>query len=268
MQPHEGPATGPEAKLRIATANVQYTLGIGPAREALTAVIDPAADLVALQEWYPSRWPLLRERGRIQPVPAPRWLSIRARAGQPSSHNSFSWAAHLVGGCVVGARSQRFDLVSCRSVLLTWPGRAERPDRFFGVEPPRYATVAVFNDHLADRSVALMSYHLVAGVQKDGVYRADRPRLTERHRHEVGRLVEVVDRLRAAGHQVYAAGDGNFHGLGLPSLKSTWEGRDTHRGTLGAHRRIDDIHGPSRPESVRLIETASDHAAVVATFKG
>src|SRR6478736_6302626 len=117
----------------VATANVLYTLGPADARRALGDVLARRPDLVGLQEWYPSRFRLLRETGRVRPVPF-----IGAGPGRRSRRRmgDYLWNLPLVGGCVVGARADRYDLLSCRARLLTGPGRADREDRFLGLEPP------------------------------------------------------------------------------------------------------------------------------------
>ena len=241
----------------VATANVLYTLDRRDARTALGQVLDLEPDLVGLQEWYPYRLGLLRETGRVGPVPwdrRPRWPAVRS--------GGYLWNVPLVGGCVVGARADRFELVTCRGRWLSFPGRADREDRLLGLEPPRPATVAVYRDRQLGRTVALVSYHLVAGVQSRGAYRTDRPRLAARHQAEVRRLGAVVAGLLAAGHVVHAVGDSNWDGLRIPGLTSAWEGREGDPGTLG-RRHIDDVHGPGRAEVVTPLRTPSDHRALV-----
>ena len=232
--------TAAPLSLTVATANVLVTLGRTEARGALRDVLDHEPDLVALQEWYPSRLGLLRATG-----PA------------------YEWNLPLLGGCAVGARAGRFELLTCRQRWLSRPGRAEREDRPLGLEPPRVATVAVYRDHHLGRTVALVDYHLAPGVQSRGTYRADRPRLVARHQQEVRRLGAVVAGLLDAGHLVHAAGDSNFDGLRVPGLTSAWEGREDEPGTLGPVRHVDDVHGPGRAEEVTAVTTASDHRALV-----
>jgi endonuclease/exonuclease/phosphatase family metal-dependent hydrolase len=242
------------APTTVATANVLYTLGTDDARTALRQVLALEPDLVGLQEWLPTRLGLLRETGRVGAVPGRR---VRRQDG-------YLWNLPVVGGCAVGARADRFELLGCRARLLSPPGRADHEDRFLGLEPPRVATVAVYADRRLDRTVALVDYHLAPGVQRRGSYRADRPRLVARHRREVRRLEEIVAELLALGHVVHAVGDSNFDGLRLAGLTSAWEGHEDAPGTLGPVRRVDDVHGPGLAESVRLLETPSDHRAVVA----
>ena len=55
----------------------------------------------------------------------------------------------------------------------------------FGLEPPRLATVAEYGDRILRKRVTVISYHLAAGVQRAGAYRADRPRLCSRHAGEI-----------------------------------------------------------------------------------
>jgi hypothetical protein len=131
------------------------------------------------------------------------------------------------------------------------------------LEPGRAATVAVYRDLQADRTVCLVDYHLVSGVQAGGRYRTDRPVLTARHRREAVMLGRIVREQLAEGHVVLAAGDSNFHGLRIEGLTSAWEGREHQPGTLGLHRQVDDVHGPGPAEAVTVVTTASDHRAIV-----
>ena len=242
----------------VATANVLYKLGREDARAALGQVLATGADLVTLQEWYVVRLGLLREHGDVRVVPGCRIGVVGDR--------SYHWVAAVAGGNVVGARADRYDLVEASAPFLSCPGRSDRPDRFLRTEPPREATVGVFRDRGTGRTVAIVSYHLVPGVERDGDYRADRPILVRRHRQEVRRLEQLVAGLRGAGHAVYAAGDANLDGLRLAGLTSAWEGREDHPGTIGkATRKLDDVHGPGPATEVELIWTPSDHRAVVAT---
>src|SRR4051794_14211213 len=236
------------AQTTVATANVLYTLGPVDARTALGDVLAAEPDLVGLQEWYPTRLRLLQETGRVGLLPGPLFPP---RGG--GGRGSYLWLLPLLGGCVVGARADRFELRSSRAVPLSAPGRADREDRFLGLEPPRLATVGIYRDRQLPRTVALVSYHLVSGVQARGSYRSDRPQLVERHRREVRRLTQLVARLLAAGHVVHAVGDSNFDGLRLPGLTSAWDGRELEPGTLGRHRKIDDVHGPGPADAVSLL---------------
>ena len=245
-------------ELAVATANVLKSLGRRDARTALSQVLASQPDLVGLQEWYPFRLGLLRETGRVGPVPQWGACSPGSRPGS----GDYLWNVPPWGGCAVGARADRFELLTCRSRWLSLPGRAEREDRVLGLEPPRPATVAVYRDRRLRRTVALVDYHLVSGVQSRGDYRSDRPRLAARHRSEVRRLRALVARLLEAGHVVHAVGDSNWDRLRIPGLTSAWEGRESAPGTLG-RRHIDDVHGPGPAESVTAVRTPSDHRALV-----
>jgi hypothetical protein len=225
----------------VATANVLGSLGRRDAAAAVAAVLAHQPDLVALQEWHPWRARLLRR------FPDYRWY-------QP-------W----LGGCAVGARRARFRRLERRLRLLTPPGRADRDGRALGLEPARLASLTIHEDLEADRTVALVDYHLVSQVQAGGRYRADRPRLVARHRREVATLLRLVAEV-ADDHTTYACGDSNFHGFRIPGLVSAWEGRADAGGTLGPSRQIDDVHAPTAPVDVRTVATPSDHLAVVATY--
>jgi hypothetical protein len=248
----------------VATANVLYKLPLRDARAALSGVLELAPDLVGLQEWNPPRYRLLRETGSVSVLPR---LGVPRR--QPALRGGgYRWATPLVGGCAVGARADRFELVRCRSVVLSAPGRSERPDHWLSLEPPRVATVARYRDLLVDRTVCLINYHLAPGVQGAGRYRDDRPILASRHQGEVRSVERLVVSELAAGHVVYAVGDSNFDGLRLRGLTSAWEGREGEPGTLGPRRKVDDVHGPGPAESLTLLTNDSDHKAVVVRRTG
>lgn len=225
----------------VATANILFSLPTALARDALHAVLAAEPDLVGLQEWGPRRRRLLAEAG------------------------GYLWAAPLVGGCPVGVRADRYDVLACRARKLAGPGWCDLGVRPVPLLPARIATLAVLRDRETGRTVSLLSFHLTPGVQRRGGYRTDRPRLAARHRQEVTALRRLVGEQLALGHVVHAVGDSNFDGLSLPPLTSAWLGREDGPGTLGSARKIDDVHGPGRAMSVVLLETPSDHKAVVVT---
>jgi hypothetical protein len=245
----------------VASANILYKLPVRDARTALTQVLETEPDLVGVQEWYLLRLRLLREFGDVRVVPS-LGTRLLPRRREPAYH----WVSAAAGGNVVGARADRFEPVSARVVFLSRVGRSDRPDRFLHTEPPRVVTIGVFRDHLADRTVAMMSYHLAPGVEVDAAYHPDRPLLRARHEGEVRRLEDLVAEHQDAGHVVYAVGDSNFDSLRLSGLTSAWEGREDLPGTIGAGtRKLDDVQGPGPADSVVLLTTPSDHRAVVAT---
>ncbi len=244
----------------VVTANVLCSLRAWDALDALRGVLDLEPDLVGLQEWRTRRLRLLRGTGPVR-VTAPGLPSpARVRAAA----SGYLWVTSLLGDCVVGARSDRFELVSARSPVLGWFGRSDRGARPLPVLAPRLATVAVYRDRRLRRDVSVVSYHLVPGVQARGVYRSDRPLLVARHRAEVGRLNRVVAAELALGRTVYAVGDSNFDGLRVDGLTSAWDGRGDEPGTFGPHRKIDDVHGPGPAVAVTLLSSASDHKTVLA----
>jgi hypothetical protein len=246
----------------VATANVLYQLRGRDARAALGDVLETTPDLVGLQEWNVTRYHLLRETGSVELMPR---LGLPRRRATRRPAAGYHWITPVLGGCAVGARAARFELVDSGCRTLSGPGRAERPDHWMNLEPPRIATVATFYDTDRNRTVSLIDYHLAPGVQARGRYRDDRPILAARHRHEVRKLQRVVDEQLAAGHVVYAVGDSNFDGLQLSGLTSAWQGREDEPGTLGSQRKVDDVHGPGPAAAVKLLSNASDHKALIVT---
>jgi hypothetical protein len=244
----------------VASANILYKLGPHDAYAALTQVLAHEPDLVSLQEWYVTRLRLLRQFGDVKVIPTLGTGRLK-RPRDPAYH----WISAVAGGNVVGARADRFDLISSKVEFVSGFGRSDRPDRAFGVEPPRVVTIGVFRDRRVDRTVAMISYHLTPGVEVDAAYHPERPRLQARHRSDVQRVEKLVAELQDAGHVVYAVGDSNFDSLRLAGLTSSWEGREHRPGTIGAGtRKLDDVHGPGRASRVTLLTTPSDHKAVVA----
>jgi hypothetical protein len=240
----------------VVSANIAFKLGREQALAALEQVLGTGADLIALQEWYPSRARLLRATGSVRTVPG---LPIGTRPRGP-----VHWVSSLACGNVVGARADRYDLLEAGTELLSGIGRSDRPERFLATEPPRLVTFGTFRDRRSSGTLTLMSFHLAPGVERHGRYIEDRPLMQARHRQEIARLEELIAAHQRAGHTVYAAGDSNFDLLRLAGLTSSWEGREDAPGTLGSRtRKLDDVHGPGPAAEVRLVTTPSDHRAVV-----
>lgn len=247
----------------VASANILYKLPPRAAETALTQVLAEEPDLVGLQEWYVSRLRLLRQYGDVMVVPRLGTQLLR-RPADPAYH----WISAVAGGNVVGARATRFEPVSARVVFLSRVGRSDRPDRFLRTEPPRVVTIGVFRDRQADRTVAMMSYHLAPGVEHEAAYIPERPLLRARHEAEARRLEHLIAEHQSAGHVVYAVGDSNFDSLRFAGLTSAWVDREDHPGTIGSRtRKLDDVHGPGPATDVRLLTTPSDHKAVIATHE-
>ncbi|MET1059426.1 MAG: hypothetical protein ABWX84_07500 [Nocardioides sp.] len=249
----------------VATANVHWRLPAGSARRALEDVLDQGPDLVGLQEWGLSRLRLLRETGSVGLVPD---LGIRLPCSIGGRASGYTWSAPVLGGCPVGARADRFQLTGCRWVVLSGAGRAARSDQRFRLRRARLATVATYRDLRAERPVSVVCYHLTPGVQALGRYREDRPQVVARHRQEVRRLQDLVDALLARGHDVHALGDSNLDGFRLRGLTSAWQGREDEPGTLGAHRKVDDVHSSvGRAIAVTRLTSDSDHQAVIVNVR-
>jgi hypothetical protein len=241
----------------VATANVLSKLGTADAEQALDGVLSAAPDIVGLQEWVTSRTGLLRARGELRRLPG---LSFRREA-----MDRYLWYAGRLGRCVVGVRADRYQPLRARLHLLSGFEHTGSHGRPLGIEPPRCAVSATFDDRLTGLKVGVVVYHLSPGTQSKGCYRDDRPRLAARHRREVERLQRIVDGLLDTGHVVYALGDSNFHGLQLRGLTSAWVGREDEPGTLSSYRKIDDVFGPGVPMALARLASASDHQAVVVT---
>jgi hypothetical protein len=234
--------SGPPELLRVATANIRDGLPRREARAALRLVADEDPDLIALQEWSLLRRRLLRE---VAP--------------------GYEWHTPVVGGCPVGVRRDRFEILHRGTRPLSWPGAEALSPRRWSLVPGRVAGVVVCGDLASGRVVAMVSFHLVPGVQRDGDYRRDRRFLVSRHGHESTRLENLIAELTGDGHLVCAAGDTNFHGFLLPGLVSCWSGHEAP-GTLGT-RLVDTVFWHTAADSVKLVEIPSDHRAVIATVR-
>jgi hypothetical protein len=246
---------------RVASANILYTLPRAAGAAALDAVLAEEPDLVALQEWYLARLGVLRRHGSVRLDPGFGLPAVPV----PGQGGPYGWVSTFTDGNVVGWRTDRYDLLDPCTFLNIGPAPSERRDRFLRTEPPRFVAAALLRDRELDRTVALMSYHLSSGVQAaDGTYRTDRPRMTDRHRHEVRHVEQVVTRLREAGHVVVAAGDSNLETTRIAGLTSAWIGREEEPGTCGPHK-IDDVFATGPATAVRRVVTASDHDAILVT---
>jgi hypothetical protein len=241
----------------VATANVLRGLRPADARAALDGILEHRPDLIGLQEWGPKRNGLLRAHGRVALLP-----DLKLRLGR---RGDYLWATALLGGCAVGVRAERYDVLGFRYMLLSLPGHADKPDRPFGLEPPRLAAMARLRDRTTGHVVVFVAYHLVPGVQWEGTFRTDRPRLVARHRAEAQRLEVLIAREQAQGQVVVAVGDANFSGLRLAGLTSAWDGYADLPATLDDGRTVDDVFGPGPPVDVQLLHNPSDHRAVIAT---
>ncbi len=167
-------ALGP---LVVATANVRDGLSRRDAFLALRLVAEGSPDLIALQEWSILRRRLLR---RAAP--------------------DYAWHAPVVGGCPVGVRRDRLEIVERRTRVLSRPGWALRAPHQWRPEPGRVAGVAVCRERASGCSIAMVSFHLVSGVESGGAYRPDRRRLVSRHQLEATRLGRLVAELTEEGH--------------------------------------------------------------------
>lgn len=229
--------------LRLSTANFFKGMPLDRTRAGVDTVLTHGIDIAALQEWVSGRDSILRD--------------LRTRG------LSFCRPAQGGGPIVYTAR---FSPLHCRAVTLAHrefvghlPGRKDRL-------PASIANLAVLADDKTGDEVAVINFHLTAEVQHAGRYRRDpahRLRV-QRHKRERRRLSRLVRRQQRKGRTVFALGDTNYDGMALPPLRTCWRGQ--RGGTLG-HRAVDVIYAETDADTVRTVETGSDHLAVVATYK-
>ena len=240
------------------------------AAAALARVLDHDPDVVALQEWPAARDRLLTHSGAFVRMPGLR-RAVRRRPWSPVAGMVWSRPVLRSDG-PVGLRADRYELLGCRAVTLTgWRRVRPTPTHTDAVMRPNRATLVVARDHARGEDVAVIGYHLWAGVQVRGRY-SERPEDRARvagHRAQAAALGRLVAEQLDRGRVVYALGDSNFDGLTLPGVESAWSGREREpRGTIQASRRkIDDVFGPGPAEEVVLVthpEEAVDHQGVLA----
>ena len=206
-------------------------------------MLELSPDLVGLQEWYPRRFRLLMETGRAGRRSPPG--STAAAPRRRGAHAGVPLERTAVGR-VRRRRPSRPLRAGAVPHPVAEPARSRRPvagptepgagTRRHGRGVPRTGTRV--------RTVSLVNYHLVSGVQSHGSYRTDRPLLVARHRREAEALRRLVQEQLALGHVVHAVGDSNFDGLRIDGLTSAWEGREERPGTLGPFAQ-----GRRRPRS-------------------
>lgn len=222
---------------RVGTANIRDTLPHDVAKLALRKVLAQGKpDMLGVPEW---RWPMLDVRGHQM---------ARPRAGGPP----------LVYD------ADRYTLKRATTRTLVGSGRVGRMAGRKSVLPASRATVYTLTE--MGHPVVVIVCHLTAEVQRGKGYRRDRAHALRvaRHRAERAHLAGLVRFHRARGRRVFVVGDTNFDSMPLPPLVSCWRGRSGR--TLGS-RAVDAVFADRRADSVMTIPTASDHDAVVATYR-
>jgi hypothetical protein len=139
--------------------------------------------------------------------------------------------------------------------------------------PASKATEVHFeDDELGD--VVVIDAHLDAEVQVAGNYRTDKAHLprVRRHKRQCRRLRRRGRHHIAKGRMVYICLDGNFDRLRLLPLVSCWAGRKsvgTLQGPQGnwSERAVDIVFAETEADAVSVVETGSDHRAVVCTYR-
>jgi hypothetical protein len=253
----------------VVSQNVWVNAPVEIARAVLDRVLEREPDIVGLQEWPGGRNPLLKATGTFARFPMLR--RVMRRPWHP--REGMVWARPFLGPTgPIGLRGDRYELLECSAETLTRRRRVNpTPKHPRARLAANRVTLAVARDHDRDEEVAVVGYHLWAGVQIGGDYSqrpADRARV-QGHRDQVAALGRLVADQLGRGRVVYALGDSNFDGLELTGVVSAWDGREhQHRGThKEGRRKIDDVFGPSRADRVDLIEHPErqiDHQGVVA----
>lgn len=221
---------------RLASHNVKVDLPDPDAARAVRLVLQRSPDILGLQEWGRDRRSVLRKFGTVVMFPRLR----RLFANYPDAGYVF---VYPLGGQPVGFDASRFEVLHVRRVKLS----AKRP----GVRPT-YGTRVKFRKR-GGKTQAVLNVHPVA--------HHDRPQNALAHLEAVESIREWVESWH--GFDRYVMGDMNSRHVALPPLVSCWDGRrDLPTGPHGG--AIDHIYGPRGFESVEVIDTPSDHHAVVA----
>jgi hypothetical protein len=228
--------------VRVATANVKVTLSPTLAGECLDEVLATAPQIVGLQEWSEARRSTLRKRGRVVRLPR---LARLARRGTPTEGYVFGYP--LTGGQPVGVDAAWGEILTLRAVELA--SRAPGIRATLGTE-------ALIRERETGRTFPVLSTHLMA--------HHDRPANRDAWQEGRTKARKWAQAWLEQGYSPFVLGDMNKHLMDLPPLVSCWDG-NPRKATFGA-RTIDVIFGAAAAASVKTIQTASDHKAVVAEY--
>ena len=236
----------------VATANIRYTLSDPAFETALRKVLGENPDLLGLQEAGTNRDHIIRavclELG---------YAFARAKGGGP-----VLWRLEHFAPVPLSVKPIR---LAGREYVGHLPGRKDRLPASIATEVILYDTRDTSGEPAGGVTVVL-SYHLTAEVQMGAGYRKDlahRLRVM-RHKREKRRLGHRARTAKRRGREVYPMGDGNFDGMTLGGFVSCWEGRDG--GTLGP-RAVDIVFADRAATRLHTIPTASDHDALIVTYK-
>lgn len=242
---------------QVATANVKaQTIGLKGAEAIVRDLIDAGADLVGLQEWGASRAPVLNALDRDD------W----GHAGQRRP--------------VLFDRA-RYDLLQTFIVTLVPAGRVNAVPGKRGKAGAVVVRVARLYDRKLAAGVTVLNYHLPAASSKRG-----HPRRTLRGRRHADAALALSmlwrdERRRPGVAQVFALGDSNQDARAALAEKhprslnrrmsqagatTCWLGNMPETGTHG-HRVIDEVYTHQPALRVRQLRNASDHDAVLATYR-
>lgn len=226
--------------MRLATHNVKVDLPDPRAAAAVRVVLQRNPDVLGLVEWGRSRRSVLAKFGTVVVFPRLRtlWLAY------PDAGYVFCYP---IGGQPVGVDASRQEVLAVKRRRLS----GKRP----GVRPT-FGTELHFRSRSDGKMRAVLNVHPVA--------HHDRPANAEAHAEAVKSIREWVEEWH--GYDRYVLGDMNARAVDLPPLKSCWDGRrDQPTGPHGG--AIDHIYGPDGFASVEVIDTPSDHHAVIADTK-
>lgn len=228
--------------MRVGTQNVWVNLPDEKAAESVAAVLERRPHIVGLQEWGRSRRTLLKAFGKVVLFP-----SIRYRVGPPHKAAGYVFAYPL-GGQPVGVDAAWGEVISVRRHRLS----KKRP----GVRAT-YGTELIVRtrDTRHPETVVVLNVHPVA--------HHDRPANKAAWREAVGSIEDWADSWH--GFRRFVVGDVNKQGLKLHGLKSCWEGRK--RRPTFRHRTIDEVYATERAIDVEVIDTPSDHHALIAYYE-
>lgn len=210
------------------------------AGRTIAEVIARRPAIAGFQETGRSRREVLGRFGQV--VVFPRLAQVWRKP--PTVGNIF---VYPLGGQPVMVDAAKLVLVSVRQVQLS----QRRP----GVRPT-YGTELVATRRRDGETVAVLNVHPVAHLE--------RPENKAAHVEAIDNVVDWADDWDR--YRRYVLGDFNQQHVEIPDLVSCWDGRrDQATGPGGG--TPDHIFGPNGFEDVEVINTDSDHHAVVADEK-
>lgn len=224
--------------MRLATLNVLVKLTDALALIAVETVLEWQPHIVGLQEVGRSRRSALKRLGPVITFPNLRRV-LRRRPPMKG------WVTvYPLGGQPIVYDAARLSLVSVRRIVLALGRNGVRAT---------YATECVFRDRVTGATVPVLNTHLVAHLHRDRNADAN-----------TAALITINEWCKAwDGYPAYVLGDFNKRQVSIRGMVESRRGRRTDLPTFKG-RPIDKIFGRRRFVDARVVDTPSDHSALIA----